>query len=231
MASNIDSSVLNGVNGTLGKTGAAASNRNASDLNDQFMTMLVTQLKNQDPLNPMENAEMTSQLAQINTVSGIEDLNKTLASITDQIDQGQALEAAGLVGSGVMVPGNKVLVSETEGNVATTPFGLELQQPADNVRITITDGAGQVVNQYDAGPVSAGVSSFSWDGQLSSGEQATPGAYKVSLEVTRGEQPIASQTLNYAQVGAVTPQENGSVLLDLGAVYGQVGLNDVKQIL
>ncbi|WP_458525006.1 flagellar hook assembly protein FlgD [Onishia taeanensis] len=230
MTNGIDASVLNGVNGTLGQTGTAA-NRASGDLNDQFMTLLVTQLKNQDPLNPMENAEMTSQLAQINTVSGIEDLNKTLGSITDQIDQGQALEAAGLVGSGVMVPGNKVLASSADGDVSTTPFGVELDQPADNVRITITDGAGQVVNQYDAGPVGAGVSSFSWDGQLMSGGQAPAGAYNVSMEVTRGEKPIAFEALNYAQVGAVTPQENGSVLLDLGAVYGQVGLNDVKQIL
>lgn len=230
MANGIDSSVLNGVNGTMGQASTGAS-RESGDLNDQFMTLLVTQLQNQDPMNPMENAEMTSQLAQINTVSGIEELNSTLASITDQIDQGQALEAAGLVGSGVMVPGNKVLVSEVDGDAATTAFGIELEQPADNVRITITDGAGQVVNQYDAGPVSSGVSSFRWDGQLTSGGQAPAGAYDVSMEVTRDEQPIAHQTLNYAQVGAVTPQDNGSVLLDLGAVYGQVGLNDVKQIL
>ncbi|WP_136255253.1 flagellar hook assembly protein FlgD [Onishia niordana] len=230
MASGIDSSVLSGINGTIGQTGKAA-NTQSGEMNDQFMTLLVTQLKNQDPMNPMENAEMTSQLAQINTVSGIEKLNSTLSSITDQINQGQALEAAGLVGSGVMVPGNKVLASQVDGDVSTTPFGIELDQPADNVRVTITNGAGQVVNQYDAGPVSAGVSSFSWDGQLTSGEQAPDGAYTVSMQATRDEKPIDFQSLNYAQVGAVTPQQNGSVLLDLGAVYGQIGMNDVKQIL
>ncbi|MGB8712719.1 MAG: flagellar hook assembly protein FlgD [Onishia taeanensis] len=231
MATSIDSNVLNSVNGTVGQAGKAATNRESDDLNDRFMTLLVTQLKNQDPMNPMENAEMTSQLAQINTVSGIEKLNTTLSSITDQIDQGRALEAAGLVGSGVMVPGNKVLTSQVDGKVTTTPIGIELDQPADNVRVTITNGSGQVVDQYDAGSAKAGVSNISWDGELSSGEPAPDGAYNVSLQATRDEKPIGSQALNYAQVGAVTPQENGGVLLDLGAVYGQIGLNDVKQIL
>ena len=230
MATSIDSSVLNSVNGTAGQA-SKATNRESDELNDRFMTLLVTQLKNQDPMNPMENAEMTSQLAQINTVSGIEKLNTTLSSITDQIDQGRALEAAGLVGSGVMVPGNKVLTSQVDGKVTTTPIGIELDQPADNVRVTVTNGSGQVVDQYDAGSAMAGVSNISWDGELSTGEKAPDGAYNVSLQATRGESPISSQALNYAQVGAVTPQENGGVLLDLGAVYGQIGLNDVKQIL
>lgn len=232
MASTIDSSLLSGLNAGLSASKGTKAGGNAAAMSDSFMTLLVTQLKNQDPLNPMENAEMTSQLAQINTVSGIDKLNTTLEGINQQIDAGQALQAAGLVGQGVLVPGDRLLLSTSDdGAVATTPFGVELDQPADNLRVTISDAAGQVVSQYDTGPVKAGVSSFTWDGEAASGEPATQGAYQVKVEATVDDKAIASRELNYARVGGVIPQENGGALLDLGAIYGQVGLGEVKQIL
>lgn len=77
---------------------------NAADLQSSFLTLLVAQLKNQDPTNPMENNELTSQLAQISTVSGIEKLNTTLGSISGQIDNSQSLQASNLIGHGVMIP-------------------------------------------------------------------------------------------------------------------------------
>ncbi|QEA39687.1 flagellar hook assembly protein FlgD [Pistricoccus aurantiacus] len=232
MASAIDSSVLSGINAGLPSQQASRANQGVGDLGDSFMTLLVTQLQNQDPLNPMQNAEMTSQLAQINTVSGIEDLNATLEGINSQIDAGQALQAASLVGQGVLVPGDRLLASVTEGGDAvTTPFGVELDQPADSLRVTISDGAGQVVSQYQTDPVKAGVSSFQWDGQLASGKTAGQGAYRVKIEALVDDKIVPSQTLNYAQVGGVIPQEQGGALLDLGAVYGQVGLSAIKQIL
>jgi flagellar basal-body rod modification protein FlgD len=113
---------------------------NASDLQSSFLTLLVAQLKNQDPTNPMQNNELTTQLAQISTVSGIEKLNTTLGSVSGQINSSQSLQAASLIGHGVMIPGTTILAgtSTTEGNTTTTttPFGVELQQ-ADKVTATI----------------------------------------------------------------------------------------------
>ena len=148
--STIGSNVLNSVNGSAAaQAAAAASKSDGADLQDSFMTLLVTQLKNQDPMNPMENAEMTSQLAQINTVSGISELNSTLEGITGQLDAGQAMQAAGLIGSGVLVPGNRVLVGE---DGSTTPFGVELGQAADAVRITVRNDSGGVGRRFALGP-------------------------------------------------------------------------------
>ncbi|MBH8579901.1 flagellar hook assembly protein FlgD [Halomonas pacifica] len=228
MTSPIGNNVLNSVNGG-GNAGLGP--RQSQELRESFMTLLITQLQNQDPLNPMENAEMTSQLAQINTVSGIEQLNETLDGITSQIDAGQQLQASALIGKGVMVPGNRVLLqTDDEGNAHTTPFGVELAAPADNVTATIVNDSGQVINRYELGAVDAGVHSFSWDGEASDGEIAAPGAYRVRIEATQGEDPVSVDALHYAVVGGVTPSDNG-VRLDLGGVYGQVGLDDVKQIL
>ena len=233
MANTIDSSVLNNMN-----LGAATKQTQSStqEMSDSFMTLLVTQLKNQDPTKPMENAEMTSQLAQINTVNGIQELNATLEGITGQIDAGQTLQAAALIGQGVLVPGDRVLVgkgSDEIDGVATTPFGIELASPADEVKVTLTNGAGEVVRTFDVGPLDAGVESFTWNGKLSDGEGGTDvptGEYKVSIQATQGGEPIPTTALNYAQVNGVVKTDGGP-RLDLGALTDQVRLEDVRQIL
>ncbi|HET7223261.1 MAG TPA: flagellar hook assembly protein FlgD, partial [Rhodanobacteraceae bacterium] len=191
-AQSIDPGLLNALN-----AGTTAKTDTASDLQNHFMTLLVTQLKNQDPLNPMDNSQMTSQLAQINTVSGIQDLNTTLKGITGQINAGQSLQAAALIGKGVLVPGDRVLVG-SDGT--TTPFGLELGAAADDVQVSITDGSGKVVRSFDLGALDAGTQSFTWDGKLDDGTQAPQGAYTVSIKAASGGQPVGVTGLNYALV-------------------------------
>lgn len=87
---------------------SGSSTSSAADLQNQFLTLLVAQMKNQDPTNPMDNSQLTSQLAQISTLNGIEQLNTTLGSISGQIDNSQQLQSASLIGRGVMVPGTTI---------------------------------------------------------------------------------------------------------------------------
>lgn len=228
MSTTISSSVVNTINGTgsaSSSTSTSGSN-SASDLRSNFMTMLVTQLKNQDPLNPLDNSEMTSQLAQINTLSGIEALNTTLQSITGQIDASQTLQAAALIGHSVLVPGDRVLV----GSGQTTPFGIELASAADQVKVSITDSAGKLVRQFDLGAQAAGVQSFSWDGTLDDGSTAPDGAYTVAVEASTSGKAQDVTVLTYGQVGGIA-SGSGAPLLDLGATLGQVDLQSVRQIL
>ena len=228
---NVDTNVLNNIN-SGGANGLSA--RQSDELRESFMTLLITQLQNQDPLNPMENSEMTSQLAQINTVSGIEELNSTLQGITSQMDANQALQASGLIGKGVMVPGKDVLLEQdSEGNTYTTPFGIELAEPAANVKATIVGQGGQVIRQLDLKSLDSGVHSFDWGGENDQGEAVASGRYSVQLEAVDAEgEKIESTALQYAVVNRVTPNDgSGSVRLDLGAIYGQVNLDQVKQIL
>lgn len=211
---------------------SAAEKKASGDLRENFMTLLITQLKNQDPLKPMENAELTSQLAQINTVSGIEELNTTLKGINGQIEAGQTLQAAALIGKGVLVPGNTILVGQSEeGESVATPFGLELKGPADAVKVTITGKDGSVIRQFDLGELKAGVDSFTWDGKLADGTTwAEKGAYTVSVEASSDGKPVEVKTLNYALVGGISIGADGP-LLDLGPTFGRVGLQEVRQIL
>ena len=161
IAVNVNDPTNTGVNTASG----SLTTSNAADLQSSFLTLLVAQLKNQDPTNPMDNSQLTSQLAQISTVSGIEKLNTSLGSISGQIDSSQSLQASSLIGHGVMIPGGSVLAGKgSDGAASTTPFGVELTQAADKATATITDSTGKVVRTLDLGNLSAGVHSFTWDG-------------------------------------------------------------------
>ncbi|MCL7929301.1 flagellar hook assembly protein FlgD [Halomonas llamarensis] len=232
MIDGINNTVLDRINGNGGNPKLSQSQ--SDELRESFLTMLVTQLENQDPMDPMKNEEMTSQLAQINTVSGIEQLNDTLNGITQQMDAGKMLQASGLIGNAVLVPGNSVKVNiDDEGASHATPFGIELAKPAERVDISVTSKTGEVVYTEKVENVSAGVQSFSWDGLNNNGEPLVAGDYRVSLKAFDAEgEEMSAESLNYALVQGVTPaKDDGDVRLDLGAIYGQVGIDQVKQIL
>lgn len=228
----IGSSTLANINDTAASS-ATTGMESGSELNDRFMTLLVTQLKNQDPTNPMENSDMTAQLAQISTVSGIEELNDSLTRINDQIDAGQALQATALIGQGVMVPGNEILVGSTDdsGGVVTTPIGVELDSAVEDLQIDIRGPNGEIIDSFSTGPLESGVHSFSWDGELADGSNAsTDSTYTASLTATVGDETYAPTALNYALVNGVIQSDNGPQL-DLGYAQDPVALSEVRQIL
>src|SRR5690349_20746179 len=135
----------------VSNTSAASSSANvaaamsdatsSADIEQRFLKLLVTQLSNQDPLNPMENAELTSQLAQMSTVSGIEKLNTTVASLASQSGASQVLQAASMIGYSVLSPGNELAVAKDK----QTAFAVELPSSAAKVTVEITDAKGKTV--------------------------------------------------------------------------------------
>ncbi|SLM62428.1 MULTISPECIES: flagellar hook assembly protein FlgD [Dickeya] len=219
-------SSVSGVQSTSStSTSSSISGNSSADLQNSFLTLLVAQLKNQDPTNPMDNNQLVSQLAQLNTVSGIEKLNTTLGSISTQINSTQSVQAASLIGRGVLVPGSSVLV----GNSTTTPFGVELESAADSATVSITDSSGKVVRSIDLGALSAGVHAYSWDGKATDGSAAPDGSYTISVSATSNGIQKTVQALNYAYVNGVVTNSSGA-LLDLG-LKGQSTLDNVRQIL
>ncbi|MFK8259160.1 flagellar hook assembly protein FlgD [Erwinia sp. AnSW2-5] len=222
-------SIAVGVNETQAsttlKSSSSSSDTSAADLQSNFLTLLVTQLQNQDPTNPMDNSQLTSQLAQINTLSGIEKLNTTLGSISGQITSGQSLQASTLIGHGVMVNGSQVLV----GSSTSTPFGVELAQASTATTATIKDSSGAVIQTIDLGAQSAGVHTFQWDGKAADGTTAADGKYTVSISASNATGQLVAQPLNYAYVSGVSSNAKGAVL-DLGTM-GTTTLDNVRQII
>ncbi|HBZ16166.1 flagellar hook assembly protein FlgD [Pantoea sp. NPDC088449] len=210
---------------TVLTSSSASSGNTSADLQNQFLNMLVAQLKNQDPTNPMDNSQLTTQLAQINTLSGIEKLNTTLGSISGQITTSQSLQSSTLIGHGVMINGSQVLV----GSGTTTPFGVELATASTATSVTIKDSNGTTVRTIDLGKLSAGVHTFSWDGKLDDGSTAADGKYSVSLAASNGSTQLVAQPLNYAYVNGVSTTDN-TTKLDLGTM-GSATLDEIRQIL
>ena len=120
--------------------GSSSTKKTTSTTEDQenkFLRLLMTQIKNQDPLNPMDNAAVTTQLAQLNTVSGIEKLNATMSQLLDGYNETQAIQSAGMIGKNVMVAGNKLPLGSGQ-----SVGGAFLDAAADKVTVNIIDSAG-----------------------------------------------------------------------------------------
>lgn len=190
---------------------------------DRFLKLLVAQMQNQDPLNPMDNAQVTSQMAQINTVSGIEKLNSTLTSLLGGFNSAQPLQAASLLGRDVLAPGSSMILSNGEAQ-----GGAVLTQSVDNLTVTIKDAAGRVLHTSDLGPQTAGNVRFQWDGTTDSGQAAANGIYQFSVSGLVGGQKVSFDPLTVAQVVSVTPGDKGTTLT-LGGV-GEYSLSQIKEI-
>lgn len=204
---------------------AAKTDANAPDsAQTRFLRLLTAQIRNQDPLNPLDNAQMTSQLAQISTVDGIERLNSTLTKLMDGQAQTQAYQASALVGHSVLVPGNGMDL------VAGKAFGgVELSEAADQVKVEIKDANGLVVATQVLGSQEAGVRAFAWDGKTDSGAQAVNGRYSFTVTATRGSEKVNAQGLEYGVADSILRQPGG-LNVNVGRLGG-FGIDEIRQIL
>ena len=194
------SSIIDKVNG---KT---TVNDKANETSDRFLKLLVTQMQNQDPLNPMDNAQVTSQMAQINTVTGIEKLNTTMGGMTDGFTQMQMMQGASLIGRQVMIQGNQMAI-DSKGNASG---GFDLAAKAAMVSVEVINAAGNVVDTIQQSGVDAGRHSFDWT------VPSTMSGENLSFKVTAasGGNAISSTPLMSDQVDAVS-NANGTLNLEL----------------
>lgn len=206
-------------------TNAAASAPKATGAGtqDYFLKLLVAQMKNQDPLNPLDNAQVTSQLAQLNTVEGINKLATKLDALLGNNTAAQSLQAAALVGRTVMAPGTTIALQNGQAI-----GGIELTGAVDRLTVTVKDGSGRVVYTTDLGARDAGVMNFVWDGSTNAGSAATPGSYSFSVEAKSGSSKVVANTLSAGVVTSVSPGANGASLLVSGV--GSFALSQIRQI-
>jgi flagellar basal-body rod modification protein FlgD len=180
---------------------SASAAADATMTSDRFLKLLVAQMKNQDPLNPMDNAQVTSQMAQINTVTGIDKLNTTVAGLSAQFMQMQAMQGASLVGHDVIVAGNKL---DIDAALGVGQGGFEIQTPADAVKVEILAPSGAVIQTLNLGAQGAGMHSFDWP----AGSATDSSGLTFRVTATAGGVAIASTPLMRDRVDAVTTNGN-----------------------
>jgi len=195
---------------------SAAKSANPQAEQDKFMTMLVAQLSNQDPLNPMDNAQMTSQMAQINTVSGIQQLNQTLTSLSTQYGSLQALQGVSLIGRVAMVEGSTPAVENGKAY-----GGLDLKSAAKSVKVNVLDKAGGVLTTLDMGAQTAGQHMF----EVSLDGVDTTKVASFQVVATNGSASIAAKNISLMPVASVAMKDGA---LQLTAANGKTfGYSDV----
>jgi len=203
-------------------TSANAANDPASS-QDRFLKLLVAQLNNQDPMNPMDNAQMTSQIAQINTVTGIQQLNTTVQGLSSQFAAQQLMQGSAMIGRNVLVAGNTLNVDNTT-NKGTGAF--DLAGSAATVQVQVLDTNNKQVGTVDLGALAAGRYNFEWD--ASSATSSSPLHFNVVA--ANGQSPVSTTALSTDKVTSVSMDSTGALAMQLSR-GGTTSYSAIKAIL
>lgn len=237
----VSNDLLAAMNGTSNTSSNSSSNgltsNSAADTQARFLTLLTTQLQNQDPTNPMDNSQLTTQIAQLSTVSGIEQLNASVTNLMAGLQAGQTMQAAAMIGRSVLAPGSNVQLSSSDtknadGTTTTTHnavFGAQLASKADDVKVTIRDASGNAVDSIDLGPQASGTLPIIWDGTKTDGTIAADGTYTFEIAATGAGAAVAATNLSFGTVTSVTNGASGAKL-NVSNI-GSINVSDVVQIL
>jgi len=195
-----------------GKTQAASSTgTSVQDMSQNFLKMLTVQLQNQDPLNPMDNASMTSQLAALNTVDGINKLNTSINSLVSQVQSANFMNLSTSVGKTAMIAGSDMYFGGSP--IYTTA---RLSSPATALQAVVKDASGQVVKKVDLGSANMGDTDFIWDGSTDAGTLAPNGRYQIQFTAANvngsASQPVSYVGSMVASVG----QDATGILVGMG---------------
>jgi len=200
---------------------ASTSGTNSTLTEADFLTLLTTQLENQDPLNPQSPSDFAAELAQFSTASGVQ-------TLTTDFGASGGVQAASLVGQNVAVAGNTIVL----GSAGTAPGAFNLSAAASDVQVSITNSSGEAVDTIDLGALGAGNQTFTWNGQSSSGTAQAAGSYTYSVKATPATSGTTLTPTTYAVVPVTSVVLGGQSgpTLNLGGGVSPVALSAVQQV-
>jgi flagellar basal-body rod modification protein FlgD len=208
-------------------SGSSASGMSALANANSFYNLLVTQLTNQDPLNPMSNSDLSAQMAQFSTASGVQSIQQSMAALTAQLAQSQGLQAANLVGHTVVFDSNSMSLGTSGGSAG----GFTLSGAASDVQVQVLDSAGQTVDTVDLGALPAGVQSFSWDGKNTNGQQAAAGNYTFNVQaVDASGKAVGATPFGTGTVQAVLLGGSNGASLQIQGQNSSVPLSNIQGV-
>jgi len=196
---------------------------------EEFLKILVAQTRNQDPMKPQDNGEFLGQMAQFSTVSGMQEMQKSIDGLSNTMISNQALQASSLVGRFVMIPSDKGFLPEGDGDRFFG--GVEVPETATDVNVQIRNSAGVLVKTISLGSQAEGLERFAWDGKDQEGNAMPTGDYTVSAVANIDGKPEALETNFVAPVDSVTLGRNGEGMKLNVAGIGSMTMDQVKEIL
>ncbi len=201
---------------------------------DAFLQLMITQMENQNPLDPQDNSEFVAQLAQFSSVESLDKLNNNFESFATNMISNQALQASSLVGSSVSVPTSEAQLFEN----SYVGGSIELPAATSDMTVNIYSSNGGLLETIPLGAQDAGTIVFRWDGsrievngELNEWESEEPiasGDFRFEVIASQNGEPEQLDTALTANVNSVTVDSNNQLILNLAGI-GPVSINDVKQ--
>ncbi len=220
--SGVDPATLAALMGSTGN-GADKSAKSNELGQNQFLTLMLAQLRNQDPMKPADPTQFLSQLAQFSQVTSSQNVEKKISELTDSLRSTQLLNGTSLVGHDVLAAAGSA--SFTSGS--TFRGAVAVPTGASAAQVEIRDSAGQLIRRF-AITANEGTNEFAWDGKTTSGANAASGVYEVKVIASIGGQ---SQSLDPMLYGKVTSVTIGATGLVLNTAIGSVDLADVRRVM
>lgn len=220
---------INPVNGTnsgtsSAATGVAAGGINALNMGD-FLTLMTTQLKNQNPLQPVDSSTFLNEMAQMSTVEGVTSMQSSLSTLSNSLLASSAISSASLVGRDVLATAG----SSTYTSGTTLHGAVNVPDGATGVTLNVQNSTGEVVKQISV-PAGSGLESFSWDGSTSSGSAAPSGTYTFSASASVNGANKTVPTLLPGTVSTVSIDPSTNAVTLNTSQLGPVAMSAVTQI-
>lgn len=213
----------------LATTTSSSSTSSSEDTNEldqsDFLELMTEQLSEQDPFEPQDNGEFIAQMAQFSTLSAMDELTNSFTVLAQSLSQGQAVQAAAMVGRDVLVPTEFGELSEG----GTITGSVDLETSAQTVTIDVLDESGATVTQIVLEDAEEGLNDFEWDGLLSDGSSASSGVYEFSATATGSDESEAAEVYVNGTIDSVSVDEDGVLWLDVVGI-GEVEFEDIRRI-
>ncbi len=207
-------------------TSTSSTEKNSALTQEDFLSLLTTQLAYQDPTKPVDNAEMVSQMAQISTVDGITSLNSAVSDLSTVVTSSQALMASSLVGQKVLLPSSTGYMESGGGISGVIATG----EGASDLTISIKNSSGAVVYQTTVSGDQTGNVAFNWDGKDSNGNALAEGKYTVSATGLVDGKSQSLSGLVYGKVNSVTlGSSSTSTALNINGL-GSIELGNILEV-
>lgn len=217
--------VINSATGASSTASTTGTKKKDQLDQEDFLQLMVAQLKNQDPFNPTDPSQYFNQLAQFSTVSGIQDMQESFTSMSDSMRSSQVLDGTAMVGRDVLVTSEDALLG-AEGSVRGA---VDVPAGATSVQINVLDSSGQLVRRMTAS-TNSGLNDFSWDGTGDNGARLAAGEYTFEAVANVGGENVELETLVSDRVNSVTIDSAKGLTLNTNGL-GARALSEVRRVM
>jgi flagellar basal-body rod modification protein FlgD len=197
---------------------------------DDFLQLMMVQLKNQDPFKPLDPSQYVGQLAQFSSVAGLKEVNTQIAGLTESLRGNRVLDGAAMIGRTVVAEGSQVYLDAPSEDRLAIAGSIEVPKGTTSLQLIVRDASGATI-KTEAFNTASGLRGFTWDGTNDAGTAVAAGSYKVEVlaNVAGANESLKTSIAAAVSSVAIDPT-TGALLLDTDTL-GEISMSDVERVL